>query len=278
MHTKHTIAGVVLTLNEEEDLARALKSLAWCDEIFVVDSGSSDQTCEVAINCGARILEHLQDPPFLISEQRNWALNCGLITSDWVLFLDADEEVSTPLANLIRQQIQNSPSIEGFELAPRYWFLGKWLKWTQGYPNWHPRLVKRGHIQFQGGVWESFSQPSNIGQLHIPYEHYAFSKGIDNWLQRHCRYAEWDAHIITTPDSFLPSNRLYTSRHYSLRRLAARFWFLRPPARFFHKYILHLGIVEGWQGLLFAVLMAIYEVIVIIKVIELRRKSAGLEL
>ena len=74
--------------------------------------------------------------------------------------------------------------------------LGRWLKYTQGYPNWHPRLLKRGVVHFEGGVWEGFSAARSISRIHQPYEHYAFSKGIDDWLERHRRYADWEAERI----------------------------------------------------------------------------------
>ena len=100
-----TIAGVVLTLNEEQDLARALASLSWCDERLVLDSGSLDGTVAVARGLGVPVVEHRQPPPFRISEQRNWALDQGGLHADWVLFLDADEEVGPALAAEIRREL-----------------------------------------------------------------------------------------------------------------------------------------------------------------------------
>ena len=154
--SKQTIAGVVLCLNEAKNLPRALASLTWCDEVLVVDSGSTDGSQEIAIRYGARVLEHRQVGQFLITEQRNWALNQGGLQSDWVLFLDADEEIGGRCKQAIQKAIQHPAAADGYELTPRYWFLGRWLKYTQGYPNWHPRLLKRGILHFEGGVWESF--------------------------------------------------------------------------------------------------------------------------
>ena len=274
MGRKQTIAGVVLTLNEEQDLPRALNSLSWCDELIVVDSGSTDRTHEVAEQFGAHFLQHSQSAPFLITEQRNWALASAGIVSDWVLFLDADEEVGSELASLILATITSSSTITAYELTPRYLFLGKWLRRTQGYPNWHPRLVKRGRVFFEGGVWESFSPDSLVGRLPIPYEHYAFSKGLDDWLDRHRRYAAWDAQQIFDYLSG-DSSSISTRRWRTLRLAMSRLWFLRPPLRFTQKYFLQLGFLEGWQGLLFASMMAFYDLMTVIKVIELRRKRAG---
>ena len=119
MDKRPTIAGVVLTLNEEQDLARALQSLSWCDELLVLDSGSTDSTQQVAERCHARFIQHRQDPPFLITDQRNWALDhCGL-SSDWVLFLDADEEVGSNLVQAIKSSIHSGSKLDAYELTPR---------------------------------------------------------------------------------------------------------------------------------------------------------------
>jgi hypothetical protein len=273
-----TIAGVVLTLNEERDLARALASLAWCDERLVLDSGSVDATAAVALQQGVPLLEHRQPPPFRISEQRNWALDRAGLASDWVLFLDADEEVGPELAAEIRRRLADPAAPDGFELTPRYWFLGRWLKRTQGYPNWHPRLVRRGALHFEGGVWECFPAGAAVGRITVPYEHYAFSKGLDDWLERHQRYASWDAQTIEAFRLRGDAAALGTRRFVTLRSLAARLWPLRPPLRFLQKYVLQGGWLEGWQALLFASLMACYDLMTVVKVIELRRRRRGLPL
>lgn len=278
MNREQTIAGVVLTLNEEKDLARALQSLSWCDELFVVDSGSTDLTYEVACQCGAQFVQHVQSPPFLITKQRNWVLDNAGLTSDWVIFLDADEEVSHELATHVLSCINSTHAFDAYELTPRYWFLGKWLKRTQGYPNWHPRLVKRGRAHFDGGVWESFSTGSRVGRLTYPYEHYAFSKGLDDWLERHLRYATWDAKQIAQYLITGSISNSSTTRRRHLRLLMSRLWFLRPPFRFIQKYILQLGFLEGWQALLFSLMMSFYDLIAVVKVIELLRRKRGLPL
>ena len=278
MNRETTIAGVVLTLNEEQDLARALSSLNWCDELLVVDSGSTDRTPEVAAQCGARFVQHIQTAPFLITDQRNWVLEYGGLKSDWVLFLDSDEEVGKDLASSVHFSINSSSEFDAYELTPRYWFLGKWLKRTQGYPNWHPRLVKRGFTYFQGGVWESFTPNTRVGRLHYPYEHYAFSKGFDDWLERHQRYANWDARQTIDYLTSHSSSSLSTQRFRSLRLVMSRLWFIRPPLRFIQKYILQFGFLEGWQALIFSVMISFYDFMVVVKVIELLRKRRHLPL
>jgi glycosyltransferase involved in cell wall biosynthesis len=276
----------VLCLNEAPNLPRCLQSLDWCDEGLVVDSGSDDDSREVARRHGFKVLEHRQPGRFLITEQRNWALTQAGLRSDWVLFLDADEAVGPACALAIQQALlqaaaaeaTDQPSPEGFELTPRYWFLGRWLRRTQGYPNWHPRLVRRGRMGFEGGVWESFPAGRRVGRIAEPYEHYAFSKGIDDWLERHRRYADWEAERIVAYLDGAGDGALGTRRWLRLRRLAAQLWPLRPLLRFCQKYLLQGGFLEGWQGLLFSLLMAGYDLITVVKVIERRRRERRLPL
>lgn len=273
-----TIAAVVLCLNEASNLPRALNSLSWCDERLVVDSGSTDTSQAVAVREGARVIEHRQSGRFLITEQRNWVLEQGDLSSKWVLFLDADEEVSSSCRQAIQRALNQKDPPDGFELTPRYWFLGRWLKRTQGYPNWHPRLLRRGRMQFEGGVWESFPTGTTIGRINVPYEHYAFSKGIDDWLERHIRYANWEADRIIAYHRSADKQALGTKRALRLRLLSAKLWPLRPLLRFIQKYIIQGGFIEGWQGFLFALLMAGYELITVVKVIEKQRLRLHLPL
>lgn len=274
MSDSPTIAGVILTLNEELDVERAISSLKWCNEIVVVDSGSTDTTRKIAEANGATFFQHIQEPPFLITRQRNWALRNTNIKSEWVLFLDADEEVGPKLTQQILTALSSDANnYDAYELTPRFWFFGKWLKLTQGYPNWHPRLLRRGSVWFKGGVWESFTSSSIVGRIYEPYEHFAFSKGIDDWLQRHMRYSTWDSERIFDYLRSSDSGCLETARHKKARILAAQLWPVRPMLRFIQKYFLQLGFLEGWQGLLFALMMAFFDLITVIKIIQLFKSS-----
>lgn len=269
MINKPSIAGVVLALNEELDIGRALRSLGWCDELIVVDSGSTDQTIQVALSYGAKVLTNIQNGPFLITEQRNWVLENPEVKSEWIFFLDADEVVGPELAAYVKTNTIINTSHDAYELTPRFWFFGKWLKYTQGYPNWHPRLVKKHTVRFEGGVWESFSSHANIGRIDIPYEHYAFSKGLEAWTIRHLRYAKWDAmEILQSQQAHHLPNPIRTKRFSLARNLLKRVWPLRPLLRFMQKYLLQLGCLDGWQGLLYSLLIATFDLYVVILVLQ----------
>lgn len=272
------VSAVILCLNEKENIKRCVESLRWCKEIVVVDSGSWDGTQEYAESLGANVVVNRPHGRFLISEQRNWALDNIKFNANWILFVDADEVIGPECRSEILSRVSSNEAYDSYELAPRYWFMGRWLKKTQGFPCWHPRLLKRTTARFEGGVWESFCCNARVGQIKAPYEHYAFSKGLDDWLIRHIRYADWEAERVVC---FLKSNRLEdlkTSRFILARGIAARLWPARPLLRFSQKYLLQGGFWEGWQGLLFCMMMAMYELITVIKVVEALRKEKNKEL
>ena len=263
----NSIAAVVLTLNEEANMERCLASLQWCDHVVVLDSGSEDNTKSEALRLGAEFFLHKQMPPFEIDKQRNWALdNCG-IEHEWVLFLDDHSNAS--------EKRENSDALE---LTPRYLFWGTWLKRTQGYPNWHPRLLKRKEVRFTGGVWEHFDENAIIGKIEAPYDHYANSKGFSDWLDRHDRYSSWDAEKIVNFLESKSSDSLNTTRKLKLRLLAARLWPLRPFARFIYMYFGRLGFLEGRASFVFCILYAYYEFMTVVKITELKRTREGLPL
>ena len=277
--SKPSIAVVILTLNEELDLQRCIDSVSWADELLVVDSGSQDRTLEIAKKNGARIL-HRNVQPFMISDQRNYALNHGGLSSKWVLFVDADEVITQPLRYCLIEVLTAAPAdVSAFQLTPKYMFMGRWLKHCQGYPSWHDRLVRRGQARFAGGVWEHFVTNGRVGRIYEPYLHYSVNKGISDWFAKHDRYSTFEAYdIIDTLGSgtspAMISQR--TLRKRRLRDLSARFWPLRPVVRFLLMYFIRRGFLDGLPGLLYCLMIACYEFMVVLKVLELRRRASGL--
>jgi glycosyltransferase involved in cell wall biosynthesis len=274
-----SISAIILTKNEACNLKRCVDSLRWCQEVVVVDSGSTDGTTQLAESLKISVFTNIQQPPFKISEQRNWALQNCTLKGQWVLFVDADEVVPTDLATEIRRVCSiSNQQYNAYELPARYLFWGKWLKLTQGYPNWHSRLLKVGEVTFVGGVWEYFDSNAKVSRINIPYDHYANSKGFRDWLERHDRYSSWDAQKVV---DFLETGQASAfggNRKLKLRLLAAKFWFLRPIARFVYMYFLRLGFLEGVTSLVFCLLYAMYEFMTVVKIIELKREKDNLPL
>lgn len=279
MYDTIPLTAVILTKNEETQVARAIASLRFCHRIVVLDSGSTDNTRPVAESSGAEFVVHVPEPPFRISEQRNWALDHLGIDTPWVLYLDADEVVTEALAaRLASLAAEPDARFDAYELTPRYIFWGTWLRRTQGYPNWHPRLVRHGRARFAGGVWEHFEPGTVVGRLHEPYDHFANSKGLRDWLDRHYRYASWDADKVIAALDSGDYAKLGTTRKAWLRRMAARFWPLRPIMRFLHMYVWRLGFLEGLPALNFCCLYAFYELMTVNLIVERRRLRKGQDL
>ena len=265
---------IILTKNEGDIIEICIENIPQSIDCFVLDSGSTDDTKAKCLKCGIPFYEH-QITPFLISEQRNWALENIPLKTDWVLFLDADEIVPLELHQEILSRIQDANYI-AYRLAPKYMFWGKWMKWTQGYPTWHDRLLKKNNIRFTGGVWESFESWKNVGYIHIPYIHNANIKGFKGWLEKHDRYSTWDAQEIF---QYLARGKSFdTKNKLKLREIAARHWRFLPWARFLYKYIFHLGFLDGWRAFYCSILLFIYDYMTVIKVIELQRKNRGEDL
>lgn len=276
------VAVVVLTLNEEKNLHRCLESvLGWAEEVVVVDSGSTDQTCSIGKDSGARVLEHKMSP-FYFSEQRNWVLDHGGLGSEWVLFLDADEAMTASLKQKLVVELNSAPQdVVGFQLAPKFIFMGTWLRHTMGYPSWHDRLVRRGRVRFAGGVWEHFATDGIILQVDEPYLHFGFNNGIGAWVDRHNRYSDFEARDIEHTWNIkqhgeASHDEFRTSRKRRLRDLSARFWPLRPVFRFAYMLFIRLSFLDGYAGLTYSLMMAMYEFIIVLKVMERKRRHAGL--
>src|ERR1035438_10928704 len=139
-----TLSVVIITFNEEANLARTLASVAWADEIVVVDSGSTDRPREVAESYRAKFyVEQWKG----FAAQKNSAL--AKATGDWILSLDADEEVEPALADEIRRALAANPSVAGFWIPRKNFFLGRWIKRGGFYPDPKLRLFRRGAGQFE---------------------------------------------------------------------------------------------------------------------------------
>lgn len=281
---KPSISAVVLTKNEEINLPRCLKHLSWVDDLVVVDTGSTDQTVDLAKRLGARVFVEIPSK-FYIAEMRNWALDNTGIKTDWVLFVDADEVITEKLHKQILTAIeQASAEVSGFQLCFKFMFLGRWLKHTSGFPSWHDRLLRFGQARFQGKVWESFDTQGRVEQIHEPYLHYGFNRGINAWIDNHQRYADWKAEEMMRIEkekvSFFQMVKDLicgsADRKRTLERLGTKFGFFSPCFRFSYHYFVKKGFLDGFPGLLYSLMMAYYQLMIYLLFLEKKRKNKGL--
>ncbi len=271
------ISTAILTMNEASDLPACLRSLDWCDDIHVIDSGSTDATISIAEGAGARVYSNRFQS---FGQQRNWALaNCSF-GHPWILFLDADECSTPEFQRALSAAVAGAPeTTAGFYLCWKMMLNGRWLKRCDSFPKWQFRLLRRGRASFAdaGHGQREFAVDGEIAYLPEPYLHFAFSKGWARWMDRHNRYSDLEAAVrlqtpISWPQIFSPHGSI---RNKALKPLVSRLpgW---PLAAFCFRYFLKCGFLEGRSGFIYCVNMAYYEFLIRIKMDELCRLNPPL--
>jgi len=260
---------LLLTLNEETNLKSCLASLRWCDDVVVVDSFSRDSTVDVARAAGARVAQRAFTD---FADQRNFALETMEFRNDWILHLDADEIVTEGLRAEI-EQLDDTAPFDAYRIAGKLMYRGRWLRHAGMYPSYQVRLTRRGAFRFvQVGHGQRESDGWRIGTLRSGYEHYAFSKGVADWIERHNRYSTDEARLAVASrrprmSELLSSDRV--ERRRAAKLLSYRLPF-RPLLRFLYVYLLRLGFLDGTAGYRYARLLALYEALIDAKVREIR--------
>lgn len=234
---KASLSVAIITKNEEANLARCLESVKWADELVVVDCGSTDRTAEIAHRYGEK---------FFVEEwrgfaaQKNFAL--AQCSSDWVLSLDADEEVSTELARELQALLAARPPIAAYLLSRRNHFLGRWMRHGGYYPDRKLRLFPRGACQFEErAVHETVRVPPQLpvlATLKGDLLHHCYGT-LEDYIEHMNRYSSLGAAMLQA------SGR-------SSRGLPAFFWnvLMNPAATFIYNYFFRLGFLDGREGLL----------------------------
>jgi len=226
------LSVAIVALNEEANLGRTLASVRWADEIIVVDSGSTDRTCDIAREYGAKVTH---EPWRGYVAQKNYALE--LCTQDWILALDADEEVSPGLAGEIRGVVSAGGKFEGYAMPRQNLFLGKWMRHGGFYPDPKLRLFRRGAGYSTGfdphDRYELKSQ-GPVGRFRHPLVHYTYPT-LTYYLEHMNRYSSLGAKMAVAKGR----------RGFSLFNIV-----LRPLATFIYNYIFRLGFLDGREGLL----------------------------
>lgn len=262
------VSVVILTLNEEVNIADCLASCRWCDDAHVLDSGSTDRTREMAERLGATVWEH----PFeSFGAQRNWAIDNIPVKHDWIFHLDADERFTPALVREMNDLLRRDPSEAGFHVPSKLMFMGRWLKRSGGYPTYQMRLFHKQRMRFRDwGHGQREDGEGVIGKLGEPYVHYAFSKGLYDWLDKHNRYSSLEAlqiiasrHERPTPQRLLSRDAVERRRAWKLVGYRLPF---RPFMRWFVTLILTGGVMEGRPARTYASLLATYERMTTLKV------------
>lgn len=248
------MSGVVICQNEEETIGRCLDSLAFCDEIVVVDSGSTDRTLEIARARGARVI----DQPFLgYVKQKNFALDRA--THDWVVCLDADEALSEDLRQEIESALTSGPEVAGYLLDRVTYFLGVWHDRGEWYPDPQLRVFRRSLGRWVGlDPHDRVEVRGAVRTLHGKLLHWNY-RDLSDHLQTIDRFS-----------AALAREMRDHGRRFHLRDLL-----LRPVGRFVKGYLIRQGFRKGIPGLLVSISTAYYVFMKYAKLWELERSERG---
>lgn len=232
----------MITKNEEENLARTLDSVRWANEVVIVDCGSTDRTEDVARAFGAKFFVEAWKG---FGAQKNAAI--AKCTGEWVLALDADEEVSTELAAEVRQLLSGDPEHDGYLLPRRNFFLGRWMRHGGYWPDRKLRLFRRGQAHFEeSAVHETMRCAGRTGQL-------------QGWLNHHA-YPSLEAYIEHMNRYSTLGGGQAVARAKTSRSIGSFLWnvCVNPAATFQYNYLLRGGFLDGREGLLLHLYHSVY--------------------
>ena len=247
------LSVTVITKNEAADIGGALASVAFADEIVVVDSFSTDETVAIAKRHTDRVI--VRDWPGYI-EQKNYA--ASIARHDWILSLDADERVTPELASEIRSLMSGAPREMGYRIPRVTFHLGRWIRTTDWYPDYQLRLYDRRAAQWTGGyVHEAVTVQGVVGRLRGELQHYAY-RDISEHLETIDRYTTYAARQMHE-----------TGRTASLLQIAAH-----PPLALLRNYLAHGGFRDGATGFIISALNSYYVFLKFAKLWELQRSAA----
>jgi glycosyltransferase involved in cell wall biosynthesis len=246
------LSVTVITRNEAANIAAALESVAWADEIVVVDSESTDDTVAIARRFTDRVI--VRPWPGYVAQKNHAA---GLASHDWILSLDADERVTPALAAEIRETLAATPPQAGFRIRRVTFHLGRYFRTTDWYPNPQLRLYDRRAAEWTGGyVHESVSARGSTGQLRGELHHFPY-RDIADHLETIDRYTTLAARQM----------------HESGRRAGALQVAGHPPLAFLRNYLARGGFRDGVPGLIVSAMNAYYVFLKFSKLWELEVKS-----
>lgn len=269
------VSVVILTLNEEINIRAAIESCQWCDDIHVLDSGSTDQTQTIAREMGATVHSN----PFTsFGEQRNWAIDNIPTKHPWIFHLDADERFTDKLVKKITKRLSENVEEAGFHIPSKTMFMGRWLKRSAKYPTYQMRLFHKDRMRFidygHGQREEESAQTSIIDE---PYLHFSFSKGIYDWLEKHNRYSTLEALQITQGKKYhwKLKDLLFGKKLHRWRAWKEISYHLpmRSRLRWINILFVNGGILEGRAALTYANLIGMYENMTMTKVRVLRSRT-----
>ena len=274
------LSVIIVAKNEESNIRRCVLAVAWASEVVVIDDHSTDRTASIAEECGAKVVQHRFES---FARQRNWGMENLTLKNEWVLHLDADEVGTRSFRDAIGKAIADcDEETVAFRMCRKTMLMNQWLRYSDGFPVWIMRLVRKKRATFEDCGHGEVAVPVVLGRMqtiHEPFLHYAFSKGLTDWIDRHNRYSTREAALELKTLSGLKWKKFFSRdkaiRRQMLRSLSRRIPF-RPTFRFAYQYFLKLGFLDGRAGWTFCRMMAMYEGWIVFKRNEMRRSRRGM--
>jgi glycosyltransferase involved in cell wall biosynthesis len=276
------ISVLIPIKNEAANLPRCLACVRWADEIFVVDSQSTDGSIAIAEQNGAQVVQFQFNGTW--PKKKNWALENLPFRNEWIFILDADEVLPPEAEQEFTRAIAEAGEVVGYWINRRFMFMGKWLRHAY-YPNWNLRFFRHSLGRYEkltdadtrsgdNEVHEHVIVNGPTGRLRCEMDHYAFPS-VEVFVEKHNRYSNWEARVsadqqLSGSDAQIRSNMV--GRRRRLKQLSQRLPF-RPLLRFLYVYIWQKGFLDGREGYYFARLHGVYELLSIAKTYELTRAS-----
>ncbi len=274
------ISILILTLNEEANLPECLASCMWSDDIHVLDSYSSDRTVEIAKEHGAHLWFRKFDS---FAQHQNWALENIPFKHPWVFYFDADERITPELARSMQRAVQAPGEYVAYSVQRRDFFLGQWLKHVQ-MTAYYDRLFRPEKMHYERLGHCISKADGSVGQMSGYLDHFPFSKGMNDWVQKHNFYSTQEAQqtIANQKDGQKTSiSGIFFAKDRKERRKALKELYYSLPARpmlkFLVMYFGKRGFMDGYAGFAYSTLIAFYEYLIVLKTRELSAKQAKLE-
>lgn len=283
---KIPVSVLIPAKNEESNLPACLESVARADEVFIVDSQSSDRSLAIAESHGAKVVQFYFNGRW--PKKKNWSLDNLPFGNEWVLIVDCDERITPELWDEIATAIQD-PNYNGYYLNRRVFFLGQWIRYGGKYPDWNLRLFKHQAGRYENlntedipntgdnEVHEHVILEGKVGYLKNDMLHIDF-RDIYHWLERHNRYSNWEArvyyNILTGNDESGTIGANLFGDAVQRKRFLKKIWVklpFKPLLRFILFYFIRLGFLDGKAGYIYGRLLSQYEYQIGVKLYELRQ-------
>lgn len=272
------ISALILTKNEERNLPGCIETLRWTDDIHVLDSFSTDRTVEIARDLGAHVYQQRLGTA---CERQNWSIRNIPFKYPWVFYSDADERVTSRLAQTMKAAVENPGAMVAFEIERRDFFLGTWLKHTQ-VTSRYLRLFRPDKMRYERRAHPVSITDGPTGRIEGYLDHYPFSKGIGEWVEKHNLYSTQEAEdILDSRRQGAPEDQSWSlrkalfDRDLTERRRNQKQLYYRLPCRplvkFAGMYLLKRGFLDGRAGFTYSTLIAFYDYMIVLKTRELER-------